>query len=112
MHNTRRNAFIVLSAVTFCSSCTAYEPQWLKEQNAVVAAKPDLAASTMLTCDQLFSRLGEAHRMCMLRGIDRLGVQLIEGSYPRAAVPVLPYAYPPLAPAYAVPIVPTPGVQR
>lgn len=99
-------------AAALLAGCTTYEPQWVKEQNAVVAQRPDIASAEMLKCDALFPRYSDAHRLCLMRSFDRLGVVVAEGGYPRAAVPVLPYAYPPLAPQYAVPVVPTPAPVR
>ena len=73
-------------------------------QQSTIATKPDPAAQVVMQCDRLgFHRWGEAHRLCVLRGIDRLAV-VNSTSY--APITVLPYAYPPLAPQHAVPVVP------
>lgn len=90
------------------AGCNSYEPQWLKAQNMTIAPKEDNASQIVLKCDALgFRRESDGHRLCIMRGIDRLGLLATEAPIPQSApIQILPYPYPPLAPRYAVPVVP------
>lgn len=77
------------------SACTTVE--YMPVQKAHTYTKPDPAAAMMLKCDMLgFARDSDGHRLCVMRGVDRLGVQ--PGGVAYAPIRILPYAYPPLAP--------------
>lgn len=89
-------------------SCASYE--YVPVQSTRIATGPDPAAHIMLQCDRLgFPRGSDGHRLCSMRGIDRLKVDQSTGYAP---IQILPYPYPPLAPGGTpVPVYPYPGIK-
>jgi len=75
-------------------SCAWDQP--IPAQPVGINSRPDPAAQVVMQCDAMRLQSFEAHRLCVLRGIDRLAI------YPQSAgishVPLLADPYPPLAP--------------
>lgn len=91
------------------SACTTYEVVEVPTTTATpvapqIATRKDPAASVLLQCDHLgFPRYSDTHRLCVMRGVDRLAVDLPPVAPPlvvpqSAPIQILPYPYPPLAP--------------
>lgn len=97
----KRLAVISLVAL---ASCAWQDPVLM--QQVGVSTGPDAAAQVVMQCDQLRLTSFEAHRLCVLRGIDRLAVR--PQSPTISHVPLLAHPYPPLAPSNAVPVYPAP----
>jgi hypothetical protein len=91
-----------IAASLALSSCT-WDQYLAAIPTSGIATKPDPAAHLVIQCDRLgFARYGEAHRLCVLRGIDRLAVT--HGTT-YAPIQILPHAYPPLVPPNTVTII-------
>jgi len=73
-----------------------------------VVSVPDPAYTAMVKCDNLGMKQGETHRLCVMREIDRLKVsQPAFTNLPtHAPIQILPYPYPPLAPAGNITVLP------
>lgn len=93
-----RSLIAVLVAVSI-SGCT-YEVVAPPPVKQTVYSAHDPAAIALWKCDSLVQRGTDAHRLCMMREIDRLKVTPAGfTNLPQAApIQILPYAYPPLAP--------------
>lgn len=71
---------------------------------AEIGTRPDPAAAVMIQCDKLMvSRYSDAHRLCVMRGVDKLAVVPGPGYAP---ITILPHAYPPLVPQGTITVVP------
>lgn len=112
-------AVVSIAAIVGCTSVD-YVPvaAKIKPHNPPqIVTRPDPGSDVLLLCDRLgFPRGSDGHRLCVLRGVDRLDVQ--PGLPPVHAEPyttpiqILPYpapVYP--APSYPVPVYPYPGVK-
>lgn len=69
-----------------------------------ITRSPDPAAEVMMQCDSLRMTHPETHRLCVMRGIDRLKIESFSYTLPQAApIQILPpgHGYPPLSPQFA-----------
>jgi len=82
------------------TGCAYEPPPTYQSHMASIGRAPDPAAAIVLQCDRLgFS--GQAHRLCVMRGVDRLAIVAapVANSVGTAApIQILPFAYPPLVP--------------
>jgi hypothetical protein len=93
-------------AVSLALTGCAWDQYIAQVPTSTIATKPDPAAAVVAQCDRLgFSRFGEAHRLCVMRGIDRLAVQQGTGYAP---IQILPqgHAFPSLAPQNSITVIP------
>ena len=93
---------VVFVAALLLSACTTVE--YVEVVKPQITTAPDPAAHLMLKCDGMgFTRGGEGHRLCVLRGIDRLKFspqaqrRREAGNYQ-----ILPHAFPSLAPSNSI----------
>lgn len=79
------------------AGCAWDEPAYAPIAAPQIASKPDPAAAIVMQCDRMGLRSPEAHRLCVLRGVDRLATTP-GPTTGYAPIQILPYPYPPLAP--------------
>lgn len=87
------------------SGCAWDEPHRANMAGAQIATTADPAATLVLQCDKLgFARSSDGHRLCVMRGVDRLA---ITPAVPYAPITILPHgAYPPLYPSNSISVQP------
>lgn len=92
-------------AIVLLDGCT-WDQHLAPIQQPTIATKPDPAAAVVAQCDRLgFSRYGEAHRLCVLRGIDRLAT--VPGpTTGYAPIQILPHAFPSMVAPGTITVVP------
>lgn len=96
-------------AVLLLSGCATVDHYIAEAPKPKIASAPDPAYTAMVKCDTLGMKHGETHRLCVMREIDRLKVTEASGwtNLPKhAPIQILPYPYPPLAPANSIHVVP------
>lgn len=86
---------LVVAAVLALSGCVT-ETVVVPEPKVKTYSPHDPAAIATLKCDALVVRGSDAHRLCMMREIDRLKTWTVPQAAP---IQILPFPYPPLAPS-------------
>lgn len=94
----------LILAVLLAAGCTTVEYVPVEKPKHTLYSAHDPAAIALIKCDALVTRETDAHRLCMMREIDRLKVAHSGfTNLPKAApIQILPHAYPPLAPGSTV----------
>ena len=96
----------IIASAFVLSSC-AWDQYTAAVPVAGITTTADPAAHIHIQCDRLGFEFGSAtHRLCVLRGIDRLRVERGVGYAP---IQILPqgHAYPPLAPGNSIHVYPS-----
>lgn len=95
-------------AISFLlSGCYTTEVVPIAEPQTRLVSPHDPAANITLKCDALFAKSGEAHRLCVMRGMDRLQAERSLPTYGCYSSPCIPSGVPLIGGAAASPAPPT-----